>query len=136
MDGILMKFVIAFAPLFSKPVFERVKVLVTGAILSPAARTVTNALRVMGLSEEKHFQQFHRVLSRSRWSGLRGSKILLTLLLKAFGVGDEVSSGLTTIWKEDAAKRSTPKESIGMRCARRNRFSLKRADCVGCLLCC
>jgi hypothetical protein len=93
MDGILMKFVIAFAPLFSKPVFERVKVLVTGAILSPAARTVTNALRVMGLSEEKHFQQFHRVLSRSRWSGLRGSKILLTLLLKAFGVGDEVVIG-------------------------------------------
>lgn len=29
----LMKFVIAFAPLFSKPVFNRVKVLVAGAIL-------------------------------------------------------------------------------------------------------
>ncbi len=36
MDGVLMKFVIAFAPLFSKPVFARVKVLLTGAILSPA----------------------------------------------------------------------------------------------------
>ena len=57
MDCVLMKFVIAFAPLFSKPVFERVKVLVVGAILTPASRTVTNALRVMGLSGEKHFPQ-------------------------------------------------------------------------------
>ena len=46
----LLNFVAAFAPLFSKPVFARVKVLVTGAILSPVSRTVTNALRVMGLS--------------------------------------------------------------------------------------
>ncbi len=38
MNRILMKFVIAFAPLFSKPVFEKVKVLIVGAILSPASR--------------------------------------------------------------------------------------------------
>jgi len=88
-----MKFVIAFAPLFSKPVFQRVKVLVKGAILSPASRTVTNALRVMGLSQEKHFQQFHRVLSRASWSSLRGSEILLGLLIKAFGLGNELVIG-------------------------------------------
>ncbi len=66
--------VIAFAELFSKPVFERVKVLVTGAIISPGSRTVTNALRVMGLSDEKHFQQYHRVLSRASWSSLMQSR--------------------------------------------------------------
>ena len=93
MDCVLMKFVIAFAPLFSKPVFQRVKVLVKGAILSPASRTVTNALRVMGLSQEKHFQQFHRVLSRASWSSLRGSEILLGLLIKAFGLGNELVIG-------------------------------------------
>jgi hypothetical protein len=71
----LMNFVIAFAPLFSKPVFNRVKVLVTGAILSPASRTVANALRVMGLSQEKHFQNYHRVLGRAEWSCLGGSKM-------------------------------------------------------------
>ena len=71
----LMKFVIAFAPLISKPVFNRVKVLVTGAILSPASRTVKNALRVMGLSQEKHFQNYHRVLNRAEWSCLAGSKM-------------------------------------------------------------
>jgi hypothetical protein len=89
----LMKFVIAFAPLFSKPVFQRVKVLLIGAILSPASRTVTNALRVMGLSQERHFQQFHRVLNRAAWSCLNGSRILLKLLIKVFQIEDEVVIG-------------------------------------------
>ena len=93
MPSVLMKFVIAFAPLFSKPVFNRVKVLVTGAILSPASRTVTNALRVMGLSREKHFQNYHRVLSRAVWSSLAGSRILLNLLIKAFVTSRELVIG-------------------------------------------
>ena len=33
----------AFAPLFSKPVFQHVHVLLVGAILSPGKRTVTQA---------------------------------------------------------------------------------------------
>ena len=89
MDCVLMNFLIAFAPLFSKPVFKRVKVLLMGAILSPASRTVTNALRVMGLSQEKHFQTYHRVLNRAQWSSLLASQILLKLLIKAFGLSGE-----------------------------------------------
>jgi len=85
--------VIAFAPLFSKPVFKRVKVLLTGAILTPCSRTVTNALRVMGLSQEKHFQNYHRVLNRALWSPLAGSRILLNVLIKAFGTGGELIVG-------------------------------------------
>jgi len=93
MPSLLMKFVIAFEPLFSKPVFKRVKVLVMGAIVAPRSRTVTNALRVMGLSREKHFQAYHRVLSRAVWSSLRGSRILLELLRKAFIKGTELVIG-------------------------------------------
>lgn len=93
MNSILMKFVIAFAPLFSKPVFEKVKVLIVGAILSPASRTVTNALRVMGLSGEKNFLKYHRVLARDRWSSLLAGKILLNWLLKVFGSTDEIIIG-------------------------------------------
>lgn len=89
----LMNFVIAFAPIFSKPVFQRVKVLLIGAILSPASRTVTNALRVMGLSREKHFQNYHRVLNRAEWSCLNGSQILFKLLIKVFQFEDEVVIG-------------------------------------------
>ena len=89
----LMKFVIAFAPLFSKPVFNRVKVLLTGAILSPHTRTVANALRVMGLSQEKHFQNYHRVFGRAQWNCLAVSQILLNLLVKTFAVSGEIVIG-------------------------------------------
>ena len=53
----LMNLVIAFAPLFSKPVFKRVKVLLEGAILSPHIRTVANALRVMGPGSGEAFPE-------------------------------------------------------------------------------
>ncbi len=80
----LANLIVAFAPLFSKPVFEHLHVLIAGAILAPGKRTVTAALRVMGLSADKHFQNYHRVLNRAVWSSLAASRILLSLLVAAF----------------------------------------------------
>jgi hypothetical protein len=73
-----------FAPLFSERVFRHARVLLIGAILAPGARTVSSALRAMGLEQEKHFHRYHRVLSRARWSSREASRILLGLLLEAF----------------------------------------------------
>ncbi len=73
-----------FAPVFSKRVWQRVAVLVVGAILVPGERTVASVLRVMGLSLDVHFQNYHRVLNRDRWSSLALAAILLRLLLAAF----------------------------------------------------
>ncbi len=64
-----------FAPLFTKRVWQHVQVLLVGAILSPGKRTITAALRVMGLAHAKSFQQFHRVLNRAVWSSLEGSHL-------------------------------------------------------------
>jgi hypothetical protein len=50
-------------------------------MLSPRARTVTAALRVMGLAMEPRFTTYHRVLNRARWSARQGSRILLGLLI-------------------------------------------------------
>jgi hypothetical protein len=50
-------------------------------MLAPGARTVTTALRVMGLSVERRFTNYHRVLNRAVWSASQGSRILLGLLL-------------------------------------------------------
>ena len=61
--------------------------------MSPAARTVANALRVTGKSGEKHFQNYHRVLNRAVWCPLAASRILLNLLIKAFPVGGELVIG-------------------------------------------
>ena len=73
-----------FAPLFSKRVFRHARVLLVGAILAPGARTVSSALRAMGLDRERRFHRYHRVLSRASWSSLEASRVLLGLLVKAF----------------------------------------------------
>lgn len=80
----LANLIVAFAPLFSKTVFKHLQVLIGGAILAPGKRTVTSALRVMGLSADEHFQNYHRVLNRALWSSLAASRILLSLLVAAF----------------------------------------------------
>lgn len=74
----------AFAPVFSERVWDWARILVVGAILAPGKRTVTSALRVMGLSDEQQFQNYHRVLNRAVWSALELSQILLGLLVAAF----------------------------------------------------
>ena len=71
-------------PFFSKRVWKLAIVLVIGAILAPGKRTVTAILRIMGLSQERHFQNYHRVLNRAVWSNLALSLVLLRLLLNAF----------------------------------------------------
>ena len=73
-----------FAPRFSKRVWQHVQVLLAGAILAPGRRTVSSALRAMGLDQEKRFHRYHRVLSRARWSSREVSRILLGLLVETF----------------------------------------------------
>ncbi len=73
-----------FAQVFSERTWDWVQVLIVGAILAPGKRTVTSVLTVVGLSQEKQYQRYHRVLNRAKWSGLQASKILLGLLVAAF----------------------------------------------------
>ena len=88
----IMPIIGAFRQVFSERVWDWAQVLLAGAILAPHIRTVTAALRVMGLSHDRQFQNVHRVLNRARWSGLEASKILLGLLITAF-----VASGMPLI---------------------------------------
>lgn len=74
----------AFAPVFSNRIWPQVLALVVGAILAPGKRTVTSVLQIMGLSDEEHFQNYHRVLNRAVWSSLAVSQVLLGLLVSAF----------------------------------------------------
>ena len=64
-----------FAPVFyGVSTWYKVEVLVVGAILTTGKRTVSAALRVMGLSQEKKYAQYHQVLNRavceSQWFAL------------------------------------------------------------------
>jgi len=73
-----------FEGVFSERVWEWARVLLIGAILAPGERTVAAILRVMGLQNEKHFQNYHRVLNRAQWSSRAISRLLLLLLVQLF----------------------------------------------------
>ena len=47
-----------FAPVFSRPVWQHVKVLLSGAVLAPGKRTVTAILQLMGRSAAPDFQTY------------------------------------------------------------------------------
>src|SRR5918992_937211 len=85
-----------FAPLFSDRVWIHAQLLLVGAILAPGARTVTAALRVVGLATERHFTNYHRVLNRATWSARQGSRMLLDLLILCL-----VPSGATIVLGAD-----------------------------------
>ena len=87
-----------FAGHFDPRVWKRAQVLLTGAILARGQRTVSSALRVMGLSDECHFQNYHRVLNRAVWSSRALSQTLLLLLVRIFApAGPIVIGGDETI---------------------------------------
>ena len=79
--------IVAFAPLFRHRTWRHAEVLLVGAIMAPGKRTVTSLLRIVGLSRERRSSaNYHRVLSRARWSAREaGARLLLSLLIQAFG---------------------------------------------------
>ena len=95
-----------FEPVFSGRVWPWAQALLVGAILTPGPRTVAAALRVLGLQDDRSFQNYHRVLNRARWSSRALSPILLRLLVRTFvAAGDPVLVGLDdTIERRRGAK--------------------------------
>ena len=77
----IVQLVAVFAIAFTAPTYKKALVLLYGSILTPGRRTVTAALRVMGLAQEGRFGKYHRVLSRARWEPLLVSKLLLGLIV-------------------------------------------------------
>jgi hypothetical protein len=80
----LLALLAPFALLFSSRTWTYVPGLVAGGILAPGRRTVSSALRALGLHQVSWFQNFHRVLNRAVWSPLAVSRVLLGLLVAAF----------------------------------------------------
>jgi hypothetical protein len=89
-----------FAPVFSRPVWQHVKVLMTGAVLAPGKRTVTTILQIMGRSAAPDFQTYHRVLNRAVWSSLTASRLLLRLLVAVF-----IPQGVVVFGLDDTIER-------------------------------
>jgi hypothetical protein len=61
------------------------ELLFLAVILCTGKRTVCNLLRSVGKASEKRYHKYHRVLSRARWSELSASRLILEMLIRAFG---------------------------------------------------
>lgn len=72
----------AFSVAFSPRTFQRVVVLILGAILSLRRRTVTAILATVGPLAHGHWSDFHRVLCRAAWSVWPLGKVLAALILE------------------------------------------------------
>lgn len=54
----IMTVLVPFAPLFQAKTWQKVPVLLFGTILTPGKRTVTAALRVIGLKDDRQFAKY------------------------------------------------------------------------------
>jgi len=89
-----------FVPVFSRPVWQHVQVLLTGAVLAPGKRTVTAILQIMGRSAAADFQTYHRVLNRASWSPLTASRLLLRLVVAVC-----IPQGVVVLGLDDTIER-------------------------------
>jgi DDE superfamily endonuclease len=91
---ILISWLAVFRPCFTAPVWNHILVLVAGAVLAPGKRTVTQALRVMGLAHQPGFGRYHEVLNRARWDARDVARRLLLHLLAVLSPSGEVVIGV------------------------------------------
>ena len=101
--------ILCFAPLFFQRSWRHAEVLLIGAILAPGRRTVASILRITGLSRERRFVNYHRVLNRAAWSGRAVARVLLGLLLEAFVPAGPVLLGLDDTIERRRGKRISAK---------------------------
>jgi hypothetical protein len=77
-----------FCGSLTAPTFAKAVTLAVGAILAPGRRTVASALRMVGLADDEHFTNYHRVLNGDHWSPWVVSHLLLVLLILVFVAAD------------------------------------------------
>jgi DDE superfamily endonuclease len=123
-----------FATCFTAAVWRHVLVLVAGTLLAPGRRTVTAALRVMGLDRSASFAVHHRVLSAARWSARAVARRLLLVLVATLVPDGPVVVGVDdTIerrWGARIEARGIYRDPV--RSAPAAAISSRRAACAGC----
>jgi DDE superfamily endonuclease len=113
---ILVSLMGAFRGFFTAPVWDHVLVLVAGVVLTPGKRTVSAALRIMGLSQASDFALYHHVLSQARWDSRAIARKLLLMILDRFlpagplviGIDDTIERR----WGEKIAARGIYRDPV------------------------
>ena len=98
--------ILTFAPVFRQQrTWRHAELLLIGAILAPGKRTVTSLLRIVGLSRERRFANYHRVLNRAAWGTRAAARLLLGLLIAAFAPRGPVVLGIDDTIERRRGKR-------------------------------
>ncbi len=102
--------ILTFTPVFvQQRTWRHAEVLLIGAILAHGQCTLTSLLRIMGLSQERRFVNYHRLLNRAGWSSRASSRLLLGLLLDTFAPAGPVMLGIDDTIERRRGKRITAK---------------------------
>ena len=102
--------ILTFVPVFlQQRTWRHAELLLIGAILAPGKRTVTSLLRIAGLSRERRFTNYHRVLNRVSWDARTAARLLLSLLIVAFVPTGPVVLGIDDTIERRRGKRISAK---------------------------
>jgi DDE superfamily endonuclease len=102
--------ILTFVPVFlQQRTWRRAELLLVGAMLAPGKRTVTSLLRIAGLSRERRFTNYHRVLNRAVWDTRAAARLLLGLLVAAFARTGPMVLGIDDTIERRRGKRIAAK---------------------------
>jgi hypothetical protein len=102
--------ILTFTPMFlQQRTWCHAELLLIGAILAPGKRTVTSLLRITGLSRERRFTNYHRVLNRAVWDLRAAAHLLLGLLIAAFALNGPIVLGIDDTIERRRGKRIAAK---------------------------
>jgi hypothetical protein len=87
--------ILTFAPMFRQHrTWRHAELLLIASILAPGRRTITSLLRIAGLSRERRFTNYHRVLNQAAWDPRAAARLPLGLLTAVFAPSGPVMLGI------------------------------------------
>src|SRR3954469_4629941 len=102
--------ILTFIPVFRQQrTWRHAELLLIAAILAPGRRTIASLLRIAGLSRERRFTTYHRVLNRAAGDPHAAARLLLGLLIAVFAPSGPVLLGIDDTIERRRGRRISAK---------------------------
>ena len=122
---VIVSLIAQFSVVFTVPTWKYAQTLLIGSILCKGKRTVTSALRVMGLSKEHRFERYHRVLNKAVWNEFSLVKVLLGMLIQVVPMGNNIYIAFDETIERRSGKRIKAKGCYRDACRSTNSLVIK-----------
>src|SRR4051794_13694564 len=102
--------ILTFIPVFRQQrTWRHAELLLIAAILAPGRRTIASLLRIAGLSRERRFTTYHRVLNPAARDPHAAARLLLGLLIAVFAPSGPVLLGIDDTIERRRGRRISAK---------------------------